>query len=170
MRALLNNLRHWQERRDCPAYWVWVREYGSRLGDHVHILAAAPSGSGRELSNTLRRWLRGSSIRGDLPRGTLNTRPTTARGWLVYVAKTMTPADAAKLSVETGIRFYSEPPGGVVNGARVGIARCLGPKAQMTGAATMTEPCAEVRLGCLQINLGPVLLGGHGRCGTRRLL
>ena len=135
MRALLDHLRHWQERRACPAYWAWVREHGGRLGDHIHILAAEPAGAGRSLSDHLRRWLRGPSIRGNLPRGTLHTRPTSPRGWLVYVVKTVSPADASKLRLEMGIRIVPEIPGGAVTGQRVGIARGLGPKARQVAAA-----------------------------------
>lgn len=130
LRTILDHLRHWQERHGCPAYWVWVREHGARLGDHVHIIAAAPVGTGRKLSEDLRRWLRGPSIRGDLARGTLHTRPTSPLGWLAYAVKTITPADAIKLHLETGIRVSLEKPGGPVIGQRVGVARMLAPKAR----------------------------------------
>lgn len=138
MRAILDHIRHWQDRHGCPAYWVWVREQGGRLGDHAHILAAAPTGAGRSLSDHLRRWLRGPSIRGDLPPGTLHSRPTSALGWLAYVVKTVTPADATKVRQEFCLRVTHEKPGGQVIGQRVGIARGLGPKARQV-AATQTQ-------------------------------
>lgn len=134
MRALMDHLRHWQERNDAPPYWAWVRETGSHHGDHAHILAAAPDGSGRALSVNLGRWLRGPSIRGDVTRGTLHTRPTTTDGWLCYACKTIAPADAPTLHQQTGARVIPEKPGGAVIGQRIGYARCLGPKAR--GAST----------------------------------
>lgn len=130
MRALMDHVRHWQERNHVPPYWCWVREQGAQLGDHAHILAAAPAGSGRALSINLGRWLRGPSIRGDFPRNTLHTRPTTPTGWLEYATKTVEPSDARALNERFGVRIATEKPGGVVIGQRIGIARQLGPKAR----------------------------------------
>lgn len=134
LRVLMDHLRHWQEQRGAPPYWAWVREQGARHGDHVHILAAAPNGTGRSLSAALSRWLRGQSIRGDVTRGTLHTRQTTPTGWLEYACKTLTPADAATIFAQTGLRIAPEKPGGPVIGQRRGIARRLGPKARETSA------------------------------------
>lgn len=135
LRALMDHIRHWQQRVGAPPYWCWVREQGALLGDHVHILVAAPEGLGRVLSANISRWLRGSSIRGDLPRGTLHTRPTTPSGWLAYVCKTLSPADTATLRELTGARVSTEKPGGAIIGQRIGISRGLGPKARATASA-----------------------------------
>lgn len=131
LRVLTDALRHWQVRYGAPPLWVWVRERGARLGDHVHLLAAVPPGTGRALSVALRKWLRGPSIRGDVPRGTYQSRPTTPVGWLVYTCKTIAPADVNTLYQQTGLRVSSVSPGGIVVGQRIGIARRLGPKARM---------------------------------------
>lgn len=145
MRALMDHLRHWQERNAAPPFWAWVRETGSHHGDHAHILAAAPTGSGRSLSANLARWLRGPSIRGDVTRGTLHTRPTTAGGWLGYACKTIAPTDAATLHQQTGARVIPEKPGGAVIGQRIGYARGLGPKARGASNTSTTTP-ADRRL------------------------
>ncbi|MBI5165744.1 MAG: hypothetical protein HY985_17810 [Magnetospirillum sp.] len=152
LRALTDHIRHWQERNGVPPFWAWVREQGALRGTHVHIIAAAPDGTGRALSNALTRWLRGPSIRGEVARGTLHTRPTTAAGWLGYVCKTLTPTDAAALFAQTGIRIISEKPGGPVIGQRRGVARCLGPKAREADALRMycglQHELASVHLPC----------------------
>jgi|GEM_PF-7006872 len=136
MRRLLDHLRHWQERKDCPAYWLWVREQGGQLGDHVHILVAAPPEATGNLSSSLRRWLRGPSIRGEVLPKMLHTRQTSPGGWLTYVVKTVTPVDAKALYQQIGIRIVPEEPGGPVVGQRIGIARAIGPKARQLNCNT----------------------------------
>lgn len=130
MRVLMDHLRHWQERNGAPPFWAWVREQGSVLGDHVHILAAAPPRTGHALRRDITRWLRGPTIRGEVLPDTLHIRQTLAVGWLIYVCKTVTPTDAATLFARSGIRIRPEKPGGPVIGQRRGVARCLGPKRQ----------------------------------------
>jgi hypothetical protein len=128
LRLLMDHLRHWQERNGVPPYRAWVREQGAVLGDHVHILAAAPPRSGHVLRRNMKRWLCGPTIRGEVTPTTLDIRQTTATGWLGYVCKTVTPTDAAALFAQTGFRIRPEKPGGPVIGQRRGIARCLGPQ------------------------------------------
>ncbi len=135
MRTLADHLRHWQAARGVPPLYAWVRECGGRHGDHAHMLIAIPPGCGPALARAIRRWLRGPSIRGDLARGTLHSRGTTAGGWLGYCLKTLSVRDARRLTAQTGFRVFPEPPAAPVVGQRLGIARALGAKAR-----TATQP------------------------------
>jgi hypothetical protein len=141
MRALTDNIRHWQPRKGCSPYYIWLREFGGEHGDHVHLLVAIEPGTGRKFSWTLQRWLRLPSIQGRLPAKTLHSEDTDPFDWLKYCLKTLTPNDRAALHRETGLLCKVGTPGGLVRGQQVGMARALQQKARMKAA---TAPVGSI--------------------------
>jgi hypothetical protein len=88
--------RDWLHRRGSGFAYVWVRESGSRVGEHVHILLHVPAGLARRLSELQRRWLKASGAR--LVKGLIKSRPV-GRSYAASVSGVSDPCYLRNLSV-----------------------------------------------------------------------
>lgn len=127
--GFLTRIRDWLRKRDKRTAFVWVRECGTTIGSHVHILLHLPPGVTFE-SHRSRRWIEAVSGR-PYKAGTILTKRIASSaydenlGTLVsYLCKGASPEVADALELDR------RKPGGSVTGKRAGWSENVGAKAR----------------------------------------
>lgn len=102
--------------------WVWVQEYGARLGQHAHILSHVPAELDLTFRVMPRRWVT-SIAGGKYPKGLINTQKLSAANTLeanpmVYEAQLagklhyMLKCTPARLEADLGLGQWAMKPWG----------------------------------------------------------
>lgn len=138
----INRLAEWlRQQWSRLGIYIWVRECGPVLGDHIHMLLAVPKGiDGGTVRKRMEAWFRNEhSLCLQPQEAALRVRATDAGMWLAYVLK-VAPTDYDRLHLEAGVMLIpnARKPAGIVESGRWGCARKVDKGAQAAWAKAHT--------------------------------
>lgn len=140
---ICDSMRHWLRRQGLPAIYIWVKEFGSEHGVHIHLAVHVPAGAVYwAFKKMVWRWAEQAGaeiLRGGSSETVDVRRIYSINGLLKYLGKSVSSRDAPKARERYGI---DRKPHASVGGRASQVCKALGPKARMEWYARHTDIAA----------------------------
>ena len=138
-----DSMRHWLRRQSLPAIYLWVKEFGSEHGMHLHLAVHVPAGAVYwAFKQMVWRWA--AQVGAEILRGgtseTVDVRRIySINGLMKYLGKSISERDAQKAHERYGVKRKRH---GSVSGRPSQACKAIGPMAREAFYARQTDVAA----------------------------
>jgi len=128
---LVNRYGAWCRRHNVPIVWAYVREVGSRKGEHLHMAAYVPRRLRRAFLAALEGWVQ-HDCSSPIPERTIDVRPITF-GLNTWLKKYLLKNGTDQVRRLFGVSKKHQRTEGVTMGRRVRVSRSIDAGARAKG-------------------------------------